>query len=131
MILAGGDTAPVAAVLDRLGTVTPCGAPARAPPSSSSSSTPSSAGSPSSPRASRSRTPSACPRARAAHLGAGPLAGAVGRATATGSYFPVALAAKDVALATATAELPVLEAVHASLTRDPALLGEDLAAVVR
>ncbi|MGW1118305.1 hypothetical protein ACWD5B_14525, partial [Streptomyces tanashiensis] len=63
--------------------------------------------------------------------GAGPLAGAVGRATATGSYFPVALAAKDVALATSSAKLPVLEAVHGLLTADPALLAEDLAVVAR
>ncbi|MFI6418158.1 hypothetical protein ACIBG6_12255 [Streptomyces sp. NPDC050842] len=64
-------------------------------------------------------------------LAAGPLAGAVGRATATGVHFPVALAAKDVALATAAAKLPVLEAVHTALTADPALRDRDLAAVIR
>ncbi|MFB7862296.1 NAD(P)-dependent oxidoreductase [Streptomyces sp. NPDC056069] len=132
IVLAGGDTAPVAHVLDRFGAVTACGGPGDGAALKlvlinavigavalvgESLSLAESLGL---PRELALRT-----------LAAGPLAGAVGRATATGSHFPVALAAKDVALATATARLPVLEAVHAALTRDPALAGQDLAAVAR
>ncbi|MFF8376183.1 NAD(P)-dependent oxidoreductase [Streptomyces sp. NPDC015661] len=132
LILAGGDTAPVATVLDRLGTVTPCGGPgtgaalklvlinAAIGGVALVAEALTLAGSLGLPRELALRT-----------LGAGPLSGAVARATATGSYFPVALAAKDVALAVSAAKLPVLEAVHHLLTTDPALLGEDLAAVAR
>ncbi|MFC9398501.1 NAD(P)-dependent oxidoreductase [Streptomyces sp. NPDC057027] len=132
LILAGGDTTPVAAVLDLLGTVTPCGGPgtgaalklvlinAAIGGVAVVAEALTLAGSLGLPRELALRT-----------LGAGPLAGAVARATATGAHFPVALAAKDVALATATAKLPVLEAVHAALTEDPALLGEDLGAIAR
>ncbi|MFI8914378.1 NAD(P)-dependent oxidoreductase [Streptomyces sp. NPDC053513] len=132
LILAGGDTAPVAGVLDRLGTVTPCGGPGTGAALklvlinaviggvALVAETLALADSLGLPRELALRT-----------LGAGPLSGAVGRATATGSHFPVALAAKDVALATATTKLPVLEAVHAALTEDPSLLGEDLAALAR
>ncbi|MFF5917366.1 NAD(P)-dependent oxidoreductase [Streptomyces flavochromogenes] len=132
LILAGGDTAPVAAVLDRLGTVTPCGGPgtgaalklvlinAAIGGVALVAEALALAGSLGLPRELALRT-----------LAEGPLAGAVGRATATGSHFPVALAAKDVALATAVTELPVLRSVHTALTADPALLGEDLSAVAR
>ncbi|RSS68677.1 NAD(P)-dependent oxidoreductase [Streptomyces sp. WAC06614] len=61
-----------------------------------------------------------------AELAKGPLAGAVARAYAEGVYFPVRLAAKDVALATALAPLPVLDAVHAALAGRADLAGEDL-----
>lgn len=61
-----------------------------------------------------------------AELAKGPLSGAVARAYATDAHYPVALAAKDVALATAAAELPVLEAVHTTLTAYPELADEDL-----
>ncbi|MFH9721958.1 NAD(P)-dependent oxidoreductase [Streptomyces sp. NPDC017254] len=132
LILAGGDTAPVAAVLDRLGTVTPCGGPGTGAALklvlinaviggvALIGESLALAGALGLPRELALRA-----------LAEGPLSGAVARATATGSHFPVALAAKDVALATATAELPVLGAVHAVLTGDEALLGEDLAAVAR
>ncbi|MCX5195616.1 NAD(P)-dependent oxidoreductase [Streptomyces sp. NBC_00249] len=59
-------------------------------------------------------------------LSAGPLAGAVARTFADASHFPVALAAKDVALATAHAALPVLDAVHATLAARPELADRDL-----
>lgn len=62
-------------------------------------------------------------------LARGPLAGAVARAYAEGSHFPVALAAKDVALARGHAELPVLDAVHTALTARPELAARDLAAL--
>lgn len=59
----------------------------------------------------------------------GPLAGAVNRAYAESSHFPVALAAKDVDLARGQAELPVLAAVHAVLTGRPELAAHDLSAL--
>ncbi|MEV0414975.1 NAD(P)-binding domain-containing protein [Streptomyces sp. NPDC050448] len=62
-------------------------------------------------------------------LAKGPLAGAVARAFAEGSHFPVALAAKDVALATAHAPLPILEAVRATLEARPELAGQDLSRI--
>ncbi|MFZ3494927.1 NAD(P)-dependent oxidoreductase [Streptomyces sp. 5.8] len=62
-------------------------------------------------------------------LARGPLAGAVARAYAEGCHFPVALAAKDVALARGHAELPVLDAVHTALTARPELAAHDLAAL--
>ncbi|MGA5064575.1 NAD(P)-dependent oxidoreductase [Streptomyces exfoliatus] len=132
LILAGGDTAPVAGVLDRLGRTTACGGPgtgaalklvlinAAIGGVAVIAEALALAGSLGLPRELALRT-----------LGAGPLAGAVDRATATGSYFPLALAAKDVALATSATKLPVLEAVHRLLTEDPALLAEDLSAVAR
>ncbi|WTT00675.1 NAD(P)-dependent oxidoreductase [Streptomyces sp. NBC_00090] len=132
IILAGGDTAPVAAVLDRLGETTACGGPGTGAALklvlintviggvALIGEALALAGSLGLPRELALRT-----------LATGPLAGAVGRATATGVHFPVALAAKDVALATAVAKLPVLEAVHAALTEDPSLRDRDLAAVIR
>ncbi|MEU6671436.1 NAD(P)-dependent oxidoreductase [Streptomyces sp. NPDC046727] len=67
--------------------------------------------------------------ARAA-LAAGPLGGAVARAFADDVHFGTALAAKDVALATKAARLPVLEAVLAhfqeAVTAAPALADADV-----
>ncbi|MFI9101494.1 NAD(P)-dependent oxidoreductase [Streptomyces fildesensis] len=57
----------------------------------------------------------------------GPLAGAVDRAFAREAHFSVALAAKDVRLATDAAELPVASAVLGFLTEFPELADEDLA----
>ncbi|MFJ1562808.1 hypothetical protein ACIOG8_00985 [Streptomyces erythrochromogenes] len=51
------------------------------------------------------------------------------RAYADASHFPIALAAKDVALSTAHAPLPVLESVHAALTSRPDLAARDLSAL--
>ncbi|MFF5703726.1 hypothetical protein ACFY7H_14635 [Streptomyces sp. NPDC012794] len=64
-------------------------------------------------------------------LAKGPLSGAVARTFAAGSHFPVALAAKDVALAldAAGARLPLLGAVHAELAARPDLAGEDVARI--
>ncbi len=64
-------------------------------------------------------------------LARGPLAGAVARAYADTSDFPVALAAKDVALATGHAPLPILESVHAVLTARPELADRDLSGLRR
>ncbi|MEY2227155.1 hypothetical protein [Streptomyces sp. BF23-19] len=57
------------------------------------------------------------------------MAGAVARAYAEASHFPVSLAAKDVSLATAHAALPVLESVHAALTSRPDLADRHLSAL--
>ncbi|MFE2146115.1 NAD(P)-dependent oxidoreductase [Streptomyces sp. NPDC059456] len=62
-------------------------------------------------------------------LARGPLAGAVARTFAEGSHFPVSLAAKDVALATAHASLPVLEAVGSVLAARPRPDTEDISAL--
>jgi 3-hydroxyisobutyrate dehydrogenase len=70
--------------------------------------------------------------ARAA-LANGPLGGAVGRAFAEDVHFATALAAKDVALATKVAELPVLDAVLDHFKRaaaDPAVADADIAKAV-
>ncbi|MGW4163895.1 NAD(P)-dependent oxidoreductase [Streptomyces sp. NPDC004788] len=132
LILAGGDTAPVAGVLARLGSVTACGAPGAGAALKLVLINAAIGGVALVGEALTLADSLGLPRELALRtLGAGPLAGAVARATATGSHFPVALAAKDVALATTTAKLPVLEAVHAALTADPSLAGEDLAAVAR
>ncbi|MFF9196851.1 NAD(P)-dependent oxidoreductase [Streptomyces sp. NPDC014779] len=134
LIFAGGDTAPVAGVLARLGTVTPCGAPGAGAALKLVLINAAIGGVALIGEALTLSDALGLPRDLALRtLGAGPLAGALGRATATGVHFPVALAAKDVALATAATEakLPVLEAVHQALTRDPALAGEDLAAIAR
>jgi 3-hydroxyisobutyrate dehydrogenase-like beta-hydroxyacid dehydrogenase len=58
-----------------------------------------------------------------------PLAGAAGRAFAEGVHFPIRLAAKDVGLAVASAELPVALAAYEQLTRLPNA-EEDLGKVV-
>ncbi|MFG3035836.1 NAD(P)-dependent oxidoreductase [Streptomyces sp. NPDC048330] len=132
LVLAGGDTAPVADVLARFGAVTPCGAPGAGAAVKLVLINAAIGGVALVAEALALADALGVAREPALRLlGAGPLAGAVGRATATGSHFPLALAAKDVALATAAAKLPVLEAVHAALTADPALLGEDLAALAR
>ncbi|QIQ01206.1 NAD(P)-dependent oxidoreductase [Streptomyces liangshanensis] len=59
-----------------------------------------------------------------------PLAGLAGRAFGQGSTFALRLAAKDVALATASADLPVAEAVHGWLTSFPGAGDEDLGRIV-
>ncbi|MEU8619724.1 NAD(P)-dependent oxidoreductase [Streptomyces sp. NPDC048623] len=134
LIFAGGDTAPVADVLARLGTVTPCGGPGTGAALKLVLINTVIGGVALIGEALALSDALGLPRELALRtLGAGPLAGAVGRATATGVHFPVSLAAKDVSLATAAtaAKLPILEAVHQTLTRDPSLAGEDLAAVVK
>ncbi|GGV93869.1 hypothetical protein GCM10010230_05700 [Streptomyces narbonensis] len=132
LILAGGDTTPVAAVLDRLGQVTPCGGPGTGAALKLVLIDAAIGGVALVAEVLALAGALGLPRELALRmLSQGPLSGAVARATATGSHFPVALAAKDVALATAVTELPVLRSVHTALTRDPALLGEDLSAVIR
>jgi len=64
-------------------------------------------------------------------LANGPLAGIAGRAFAQGANYPLRLAAKDVTLATATADLPLLRTVHDWLIAFPEAGSEDLGQVVR
>jgi len=64
-------------------------------------------------------------------LATGPLAGVAGRAFAQGANYPLRLAAKDVTLATATADLPLLRTVHDWLIAFPEAGSEDLGQVVR
>ncbi len=59
-------------------------------------------------------------------LAAGPLAGIMGRITATEADFPIRLAAKDLALADGG---PVFAAVRATLLADPALAEKDLSEI--
>jgi 3-hydroxyisobutyrate dehydrogenase-like beta-hydroxyacid dehydrogenase len=60
-----------------------------------------------------------------------PLAALFGRATAEGSLFQVHLAAKDVALGTAAANLPIARAVHARLLDFPDAVSEDVGQIVQ
>ncbi|MFI8321240.1 NAD(P)-dependent oxidoreductase [Streptomyces sp. NPDC085529] len=130
LILAGGDTAPVADVLARLGSVTACGGPGDGAALKLVLINAAIGGVALVAESLRLAEALGLPRELALRtLGAGPIGGAVGRATATGSYFPVALAAKDVALAAGVTKLPLFEAVHELLVADPALRAEDLAAV--
>ncbi|MFF3959826.1 NAD(P)-dependent oxidoreductase [Streptomyces sp. NPDC001890] len=131
LILAGGDTAPVADVLARLGSVTACGGPGDGAALKLVLINAAVGGVALVAESLALAAALGLPRDLALRtLGAGPLAGAVSRATAaTDAHFPVALAAKDVALATEVTKLPLLEAVHRVLLEDPSLLAEDLAVV--
>src|SRR2546429_506086 len=64
-------------------------------------------------------------------LANGPLAGIAGRAFAQGANYPLRLAAKDVTLATAAADLPLLRTVHDQLIAFPEAGSEDLSQIVR
>ncbi len=64
-------------------------------------------------------------------MAASPLAGIAGRAFAEGVYFPVRLAAKDVALAADAAELPIASAIHDRLTAYPDAATEDIGQIVK
>jgi len=64
-------------------------------------------------------------------LASGPLAGIAGRAFAQGANYPLRLAAKDVTLATTSADLPLLRIVHDWLVAFPEAGSEDLGQVVR
>jgi 3-hydroxyisobutyrate dehydrogenase len=64
-------------------------------------------------------------------LSNGPLAGIAGRAFAQGADYPLRLAAKDVTLATASADLPLLRTVHDWLIAFPEARSEDLGQIVQ
>ncbi len=63
-------------------------------------------------------------------LAASPIAGVAGRAFATAARFPVRLAAKDVAIALASLDLPVYHAVHEVLTEYAEGAEQDLGQIV-
>lgn len=64
-------------------------------------------------------------------MAASPLAGIAGRAFTEGAYFPVRLAAKDVALAADAADLPIARAIHARLTAYPDAANEDIGQITK
>ncbi|MFJ9682093.1 NAD(P)-dependent oxidoreductase [Streptomyces sp. NPDC101194] len=132
LILAGGDTTSVEGILGRLGTVTACGAPGAGAALKLVLINAVIGGVALIGETLTLAAALGLPQDLALHaLGRGPLGQAAARATATGSHFTLALAAKDVALATAATKLPILEAVHQTLIDDPVLETADLAAVVR
>ncbi|MFD1051239.1 hypothetical protein ACFQ1S_39735, partial [Kibdelosporangium lantanae] len=61
-------------------------------------------------------------------MAASPLAGVAGRAFAQGVYYPIRLAAKDVALA--KADLTLFGTVYEQLTAYPEIADQDLAKIV-
>lgn len=128
LIFAGGDTTPVADVLAVLGNVTPCGpvgsgAALKLVMINAVIGSVALIG-----EALALADALALPEGVAERaLAAGPLAFAYGRATDTVSDFAVRLAAKDVRLATAAAELPIAASVLATLTAFPDIADRDLA----
>jgi len=62
---------------------------------------------------------------------ASPLAGIAGRAFSQDTLYQIHLAAKDVGLATASADLPLYRTVHNILTAYPAAADEDLSHIVK
>ncbi|TWD74842.1 3-hydroxyisobutyrate dehydrogenase [Kribbella amoyensis] len=63
-------------------------------------------------------------------LASSPLAGLTARAFAEGAYYQTELAAKDVALATEAADLPIAEAVHERLKSYPQAQQEDIGRII-
>jgi 3-hydroxyisobutyrate dehydrogenase len=66
-----------------------------------------------------------------AAMAASPVAGIAARAFAEGAYYPIRLAAKDVALAADATELPIARAVYEQLTAYPAAANEDVGQIVK
>jgi 3-hydroxyisobutyrate dehydrogenase len=66
-----------------------------------------------------------------AAMAASPLAGIAGRAFAEGAYYPIRLAAKDVALAADATELPIARAVYEQLIAYPDAANEDVGQIVK
>ncbi|QNE18074.1 NAD(P)-dependent oxidoreductase [Kribbella qitaiheensis] len=64
-------------------------------------------------------------------MAASPLAGIAGRAFAEGAYFPIRLAAKDVALAADAADLPIARAIHTRLTSYEEAANEDIGQILK
>lgn len=131
LILAGGEVEPVLPVLSRLGTVRHCGAPGSGAALKLVLINAVIGGVAVVADSLRLARELGVP-AEVAREGllAGPASGVTARALATEALYPVRLAAKDVALATEKARLPVLEAVHRALVADPELAERDLSAVL-
>lgn len=130
-VLAGGDTAPVQDVLGVLGRIVPCGPVGSGAALKLVLIDAVIGGVAVVAEAVRLAAALGVPEqaARDALL-AGPMAGAAGRAFARDAHYPIRLAAKDVALATRAADLPVLTRVHALLTERPHLADRDLSALL-
>ncbi|MFF2506975.1 NAD(P)-dependent oxidoreductase [Streptomyces sp. NPDC058067] len=133
-ILAGGDAAGVEGVLARLGTVTRTGAPGSGAALKLVVNTAVLGGVGLVAEAMALADALGLPEdvAKGA-LAAGPLGGALARAFATDVHFGSDLAVKDIALATATTELPAMEAVldhFKAVAADPSLAHEDIARAV-
>ncbi|MFI1395304.1 NAD(P)-dependent oxidoreductase [Streptomyces sp. NPDC020681] len=131
LILAGGDTAPVAEILGRLGTVTACGGPGTGAALKLVLINAMIGGVALVSETLRLAKSMGLPESLAREsLAQGPLSGAVSRAYAKDALYAVSLAAKDVALATsALPGLPILTAVHETLTSRPDLATKDLSAI--
>ncbi|MEU4347538.1 NAD(P)-dependent oxidoreductase [Streptomyces sp. NPDC023838] len=130
LILAGGETAPVAGLLAELGSVTRCGEVGTGAALKLVLISGVIGGVALVAESLRLATALGLPpELTRSALAASPLGGLVGRAFATDAYFPVALAAKDVSLATGVVGLPVLEAVRGVLVERGDLAGEDLSAL--
>ncbi|GAA0603754.1 NAD(P)-dependent oxidoreductase [Streptomyces crystallinus] len=131
LILAGGETAPVAGLLAELGSVTRCGAVGTGAALKLVLISGVIGGVALVAESMRLASALGLPEelTRSA-LGASPLGGLVGRLYATEAYFPVSLAEKDVALATGVlGELPVLEAVGRVLGERADLVDADISAL--
>lgn len=130
-ILAGGDTTPAAKILDVLGRTVPCGPLGSGAALKLVLIDALIGGVAVISEAMRLAAALGVPEQAARDgLLAGPMAGAAARAFAQDALYPVRLAAKDIALATTTADLPVLTRVHALLTAHPGLADRDLSAVL-
>lgn len=131
-LLVGGDPTPVRDILDVFGTVTPCGASGTGAALKVVLINAVVAGVAVVGEAMALADTFGLPEPLVVGaLTHGPLAGVAGRAFAEGSYFPVRLAAKDVALATSVADLPLSRTVHQRLTAYPTAQEEDLGQIVR
>lgn len=130
-VLAGGDTAPVEKILGTLGRVVPCGPVGSGAALKLVLIGAVIGGVAVVSEAMRLAAALGVPEQAARDgLLAGPLAGAAGRAFARDALYPVRLAAKDVALATEAADLPLLAQAHRLLTDRPDLADLDLSAVL-
>lgn len=130
VLFVGGDPTPVQAILDQFGTVTRAGGPGAGSALKIVIITSVIVGVTAVAEAVKLADAYGLPEDLVKRvLSAGPLAGVAARAFADGVHFPIRLAAKDVALATASADLPLARTVHEQLTGLPAA-DEDLAKVV-
>ncbi|MFC0848513.1 NAD(P)-dependent oxidoreductase [Streptomyces noboritoensis] len=130
LILAGGDTEPVAGVLAELGSVTRCGEVGTGASLKLVLISAVIGGVALVAESLRLAAALGLPDSLVrTSLAASPMGGLVGRAFATEAYFPVELAAKDVALAVGVGGLPVLEAVRGVLASRTDLTGSDLSSL--
>ncbi|QUQ67585.1 NAD(P)-dependent oxidoreductase [Kutzneria sp. CA-103260] len=118
VLFVGGDPTPVQAVLERFGRITRCGGPSTGSALKIVAITAVIVGVTAVAEAVKLADTYGLPEdlVRAA-LGNSPVGGVTARAFAEGVHYPIRLAAKDVALATGSAELPLARTVHEQLTR--------------